>query len=142
MKDFSFGIVPVVQTDAGIEILLVQHQSKVGHWAFPKWHAEWQEIPLETAKREFEEETGILASFLTVEEDKIFDTHYRFKLFPKNILIEKTVTYFLAYLPKKLSVSVQKSELRDFSWLPFDAALDKLTYSIDKEMLNHFVKYF
>jgi len=142
MKDFSFGIVPVVRTENWIEVLLVQHKSKAWHWAFPKWHSEKNETNIETAKREFEEETWISAESLDINKIDTFSTHYNFKLFKKNIFIEKTVTYFIWYLSDKFSVFIQEDELCDSSWLPLDAAIKKLTYSVDKEMLNYFSKYF
>jgi 8-oxo-dGTP pyrophosphatase MutT (NUDIX family) len=46
------------------EYLIVQGRS-TGKWSFPKGHSKRGETPLECAKREIEEETGIPSSLLT-----------------------------------------------------------------------------
>ena len=46
------------------EYMLVQGRSS-GKWSFPKGHSKRGETPLECAKREIEEETGIPSSLLT-----------------------------------------------------------------------------
>ena len=106
MKDEAFGIVPIFSTESEPLFLLIQHQA--GHWAFPKGHADPGESALETAKRELEEETGI-RNYEVLEEPS-FVEHYSFvqegtPSFVKHYSfakegesIEKTVTYFLAFV--------------------------------------------
>ena len=55
--DQAFGLIPVLINNNHYQFLLIQHQG--GHWGFPKGHAEAGESPVQSACREFEEETGI-----------------------------------------------------------------------------------
>lgn len=54
---------------------------------------------------------------------------------------DKNVVWFLGFLEKKEVVSVQASELQNYAWLCAEDALTKITYSEDKVMLEHFIRY-
>jgi 8-oxo-dGTP pyrophosphatase MutT (NUDIX family) len=59
------GIIRVKSFDYGeYEYIIVQGRS-TGKWSFPKGHSKRGELPLECAKREIEEETGISSSLLS-----------------------------------------------------------------------------
>ena len=64
-KDESFGIIPIFCQGDSYSFLLIQHQA--GHWGFPKGHAISGELPVETACRELQEETGI-SDYTLLEE--------------------------------------------------------------------------
>src|SRR3990167_6052811 len=54
----SYGVIPIFKNKDGFYILLVKN-SKGGHWGLPKGTPEKDEKPIDTAKRELAEETGI-----------------------------------------------------------------------------------
>ncbi len=57
--EVSYGVIPIAYENPGkIYVCMVQHKAGK-HWAFPKGHMEPNELPLETAARELQEETGL-----------------------------------------------------------------------------------
>lgn len=132
LTDRSFGIVPIApasETETELHFLLIQHQA--GHWGFPKGHAETNETPVDAACREFEEETGIQDYRLL--DETAFSESYRFT--KKQKLIEKTVTYYVALVQTK-RVTVQADEVRDFAWLPYAVALQRITFPQSRRLLT------
>lgn len=129
-RDAGFGVVPV-QVGAGGDrrYLLIQHQA--GHWAFPKGHAEAGETPLETAHREFQEETGItqyeIIPGIELSENYNFEIKGRYQF--------KTVRYFPAIV-QQTEVKIQLSEIKDFAWLPYAEAMKRLTYAPNRQVLT------
>ena len=115
------------------QFLLIQHQA--GHWGFPKGHAEPGEAPLETACREFEEETGIRD--YQVSESLPLVEVYRFVKAQKNKTqktIEKTVTYFVAWV-QSMQVRPQEKEIQGYLWLPYEAALTQISFEQSQKLL-------
>ncbi|MGX7109128.1 bis(5'-nucleosyl)-tetraphosphatase [Facklamia miroungae] len=105
--------------------LLIQHENG-GHWSFPKGHVEEGEIEEETAQREIKEETGL---------DVVLDTHFRqvTRFSPKEGVM-KNVIYFIARaLTDK--VDRQLEEVKQIIWLPYQEALEKITYPNDQDLL-------
>ncbi|MFM7424788.1 MAG: bis(5'-nucleosyl)-tetraphosphatase [Elainella sp.] len=130
--DCAFGIVPLAgasETEPAPQFLLIQHQA--GHWGFPKGHAEAGETPIVAACREFEEETGIRAYRLL--DETAFSESYRFT--KKQKLIEKTVTYYVALVATR-QVMIQAKEVQDFVWLPYAAALERITFPQSQALLT------
>jgi 8-oxo-dGTP pyrophosphatase MutT (NUDIX family) len=134
MKDEAFGIVPIFSTESEPLFLLIQHQA--GHWAFPKGHANPGETPAETAKREFEEETGI-SDFKMLEEPS-FAEHYSFV--KQGELIEKTVVYFLGFV-NSIEVNLQESEIQNSAWLAYEAAIKLITFDENRKMFERVKVY-
>ncbi len=93
-EQISCGIVPIYIKDWQKYVLLVQWRHN--HWWFPKWHIEKGELCIQTALREFQEETWIPADFIDVKEDKLIEDRYWFKLGDEKIF--KIVRYFIWYL--------------------------------------------
>ncbi|WP_416670873.1 bis(5'-nucleosyl)-tetraphosphatase [Egbenema bharatensis] len=133
MKDAAFGIVPVHRHPAGDRFLLIQHHA--GHWGFPKGHADPGETAQETAQREFEEETGIQDYRLL---ETAFVEQYQFQQQGKTI--EKTVTYFPAIVQSE-TVTYQEAEIQAYAWLPYDAALETITFEQSKQLLVKVADY-
>lgn len=129
LRDFSFGVVPVRREGSRILFLLVQHRS--GHWAFPKGHAEAGETYLQTARRELLEETGV--GDVDILGDQKFVEHY--DAVKRGREIDKTVTYYLGWV-KDSAVRVQPEEIRDFAWLDFDEASQRITFEETREILR------
>ncbi|MEG5040245.1 MULTISPECIES: NUDIX domain-containing protein [unclassified Microcoleus] len=134
MKDECFGIVPICGKEADALFLLIQHQA--GHWAFPKGHANPGESPAETARREFEEETGI-SDFEMLDEPS-FTEHYSFV--KDGEPIEKTVTYFLGFV-NSVEVVLQEEEIQNSAWLPFEEAVKRITFDANRLMFGEVKAY-
>ncbi|MEG4494065.1 NUDIX domain-containing protein [Microcoleus sp. D3_18_C4] len=134
MKDECFGIVPIFGKEADALFLLIQHQA--GHWAFPKGHANPGESPAETARREFEEETGI-SDFEMLDEPS-FTEHYSFV--KDGEPIEKTVTYFLGFV-KSMEVVLQEEEVQNSAWLSFEEAVKQITFDANRLMFAEVKAY-
>ena len=100
------------------------------YWDFPKGHIEKGENLEETAKREVEEETG-LKDIKLIEGFKEW-IKYFFKFKGKNIF--KIVTFFLAETKTK-EVKVSFEHI-GFKWLPYEEAIEKLTFKNAKEILK------
>ena len=133
-KDASFGLVPMHKDGDVIEFLLIQHTK--GHWAFPKGHAEREESFLETAQREFEEETGIMQ--YQVDNSIIFQEEY----YPQKDgqIFQKTVSYYPAWVSDK-KVVIQESEISDCGWFEYKEAIQKITFAGSKKILREVKKY-
>jgi bis(5'-nucleosidyl)-tetraphosphatase len=129
LTDAAFGIIPVLKKDHVFHYLLIQHHA--GHWSFPKGHAELGETPLETAQREFTEETGI--QDFQVLKNSSFLEQYAFT--QKGQTINKTVVYFTAWVNSEV-VECQAEEIQAYAWLPFEEALEKLTFDTTRQVLT------
>lgn len=109
------------------EFLLLHYGA--GHWGFPKGNRERGETKLETAIREIEEETGLKNLEFTDFEEEI---NYFYKRDGKTVY--KTVTYFLA--TSKTKKVVLSWEHIGFEWVPYEKAVEKLTYQNAREVLQ------
>lgn len=100
------------------------------YWDLPKGHIEKDENELETVRREVEEETGLKdIEFVGGFREGI---RYFFKFKGENIL--KFVTFYLAKTKtKKIRLSY---EHKDYAWLEYKQALEKLTFKNAKEILK------
>lgn len=134
MKDEAFGIVPILRQEEGEKFLLIQHHA--GHWGFPKGHADPGETAIAAACREFEEETGITAYKLLGETS--FSEEYSFIRNKKNV--RKTVTYFPAVVTSDV-VTCQAKEIKDYAWLPYEAAVNKITFNPARQLLVEVYDY-
>ena len=133
MKDISYGIIPVFKkADNGFLFCIVHHQAS--HWAFPKGHLIGDETPLETAKRELYEETGI--NQCSILDNVSFEEKYNFE--QNSQIIEKTVIYFLGFVDElKISTPEKfKSEILETKWVTYDEAMKLLTYDTAKDILK------
>lgn len=127
-REFSAGVVVYHQTPQHRYYLLLQYGA--GHWDFPKGHIEKGENKQEAALRELKEEAGLV---LTLQEGFEHSFSYFFKNPKTHELILKEVYFFIASSPhKKVTLSFEHT---DFAWLPFDKALEQLTYKNAQELL-------
>ncbi len=123
MREESCGAV-IYHSD---EFLLLHYEA--GHWDFPKGNREKGETKLETARREIKEETGLADLEFTDFEQEISYFYRR-----EGKTIHKTVTYFLA---KSFSKNITISwEHKGYEWLPYEKALDKITFQNAREILK------
>ena len=99
-----------------------------GHWDFPKGHIERGEDELKAARREVFEETGLEVEFLFGFREVI---RYTFR--ERHGVIEKTVVFFLATTDKEdVRISYEHT---GYLWLPYEEALEKITYGSSKKIL-------
>lgn len=126
LTDFSCGVIPISRSDQGTRFLLVQHQA--GHWAFPKGHPEGNETPIQTARRELAEETGLAEVRLL--DAPAFEERYCFTK-KSGKTVDKLVTYYLGDVPPAIvdQVSVQEEEVRAYAWGDRHATMDRITFS-------------
>jgi len=107
-------------------------------WEFPKGHIEKGETLLETAKRETEEETGLVINDIhpSFRHESNYFIKKNYSTGKKLDIPEpKTVTYFLGIAPtKEVKLSFEHSE---YGWFTADEANEKLKYSSKKEVLEH-----
>lgn len=100
------------------------------HWDYPKGHLEEGETAWQAAVRELREETGIRQVDRVGRFEK--NMHYAFYSSKKGP-VHKTVTYFAGRT--RTEEVVVSDEHSGFAWLPYDEAMERLTYDNAREML-------
>lgn len=138
--EVSVGAVIFHRFQNGIRYLLLRYPH--GHWDYVKGHVEAGESYEETLKRETQEESGIehidIANGFR-EATRYFYTakgseREKRKRAGKGLWIFKTVYFYLAETPK--TEIIISDEHIDFAWLPFDDAVQKLSFPATKEILR------
>lgn len=130
MKTFdekSCGV--VLFRDEGDKRLFLTLKYPGGHIDLVKGHVELNETEIETATRELIEETGIS----DVEYVEGFRQHISYKYMKNNKPSNKQVIFFLGRTD--LEDVKLSHEHHEFYWLPFEQALEKLTYDNAKNLL-------
>ncbi|MEP7162546.1 MAG: NUDIX domain-containing protein [Candidatus Moraniibacteriota bacterium] len=133
------GVVFRESASLGREYLLIQYPS--GHFEFPRGHIEEGETEEETLRRETEEETGItdLVVYPLRMSARFFYTakgneYTRRKREGRGTIIFKEAHYY----PAKTGASevVLSHEHIDMIWLPFEEALEKVTFDNARRILS------
>ena len=138
VKDQSFGVAAVFkQSDGDFLFCLVQHQGE--HYGFPKGHPNPGETPLETARRELEEETGLVD--VEIIPELYFDHSYMFE--KDGVTYDKSVRYFLGYVSNTNTVIPDdfKHEISEIKWLPYKEVRKMITYENAKLLLDQVWEY-
>ncbi len=133
MKLFSSaGIILVREHNNRYDYLLLHYPH--GHWDLPKGKIEASESKEQAALRELKEETG-----LTTEIMPNFCVSYHYFFKQDGDLIKKTVYFFIG---KTSSDTVTlSSEHIGYAWLPFDKALEQLTFDNTKAVVEKAEKF-
>lgn len=134
-RDFSYGIIPMCELKNTRQYLVIQQQA--GHWGFPKGHKEPGETDLQTAVREFEEETNLPTPQL--DHNQVFVENYTIPTPSGGIY--KEVRFYLGRLPQELEPNIQKSELKAWKWLPEDKVTTQLTFDATKQLFEKVLAY-
>ena len=121
----SCGAIIFKESNKNLLVLLVQMNK--GHWSFPKGHMELDETEEQTSLRETKEET-----YLDIEIIKGFRKTINYF---SDINTLKEVVYFLAK-PTSTIIIRQEEEIRSIIWIKIEDALDKLSYKMDKKILQ------
>ena len=120
----------IIYTIKNNTILYLILQYGAGHWDLPKGKIEKEETKQEAALRELMEETGLTAELNNGFEETI---HYIFTDYDKQ-LAQKTVYFFTGHAT---STDVKLSdEHTAFKWLPYNDALEQLTYDNAKKVVK------
>jgi bis(5'-nucleosidyl)-tetraphosphatase len=134
-REISAGAVIFRRTKFGPEFLILQYEQ--GHWDFVKGNIEKGEDEKETVKREIEEETGIARARFVDGFRETIKYLYRWK----GQSIFKIVIFYLAETrQKKVKLSYEHI---GYNWLPYQEALQSLTFRNSKEVLrkaNEFIE--
>ncbi|MBM3341732.1 MAG: NUDIX domain-containing protein [Betaproteobacteria bacterium] len=122
-KILSCGIVPVRYADGDWRLLVLRAYK---NWDFPKGVVELDEDPLEAAKRETEEETGI------TDLDFVFGEDYK-ETVPYNVTStgHKVARYYVAETREEditlpVSPKLNRPEHHEYRWVTCDEAEDLL----------------
>ncbi len=112
----SFGIIPIAFERDGSPVFLILRA--YAHWDFPKGGAEKGETPLQAAKREMIEETGIHEFTLAWGEGSMETEIYAGG---------KVVTYFPARVEKQqitlpVSPELGRPEHNEYRWVSYEEA--------------------
>jgi 8-oxo-dGTP pyrophosphatase MutT (NUDIX family) len=138
LQETSYGIIPFSKHKGEWKVLVVLHLK--GHWGFPKGHAEEGEASLQTAQREFQEETGLQVVSL-LSKNCISESYSFVK---EGQLVIKEVHYYPALVSG--TVQLQPQEIAQGEWLCFSEAKDRLTFRESKylfqEVLDGLKDYF
>lgn len=127
--------------DGNREYLLLQYRHR--HWEFARGHVEHGESLIEAARRETEEETGIVSLSLLPKFHRRIHFFYRAKgreraerkKEGRSVWIVKTVHFFLAEVPNDLSVRLSDESL-DALWLSPERAIRRATFENAKKLLR------
>jgi len=136
---FSAGGIVLRDAMFGPDIVLVRRFAPAaggsqsflhGLWALPKGTPIAEETPAETARREVEEETG-----LVVEVDR-FAGSIQYQFTRDSVLFRKTVNFYLMHAVGG-DFTQHDGEYDAVEWVPVDRALEQMTYNTEASLLRH-----
>jgi len=133
MKEDSFGVIPLMRHEGEWRIFIILHKHG-NHWGFPKGKANSGEAPLESARRELKEETGLEVEQVLCEQP-IIETYTFYRNKAK---VDKTVHYYPAIVSG--AFILQPEEIRDGKWLSFQKAHQTLTFNEAKALCKKIEK--
>ncbi|MBT6143527.1 NUDIX domain-containing protein [bacterium] len=123
----SCGTVVYTQVNGKVEYLLLKYPQ--GHWDFAKGHIEENESIVACALRELTEETGI--NKVQLIDGFFHELSYYYR--QDAVAHYKKVDFFLV---EAFETQVKIShEHRDFKWLPFQEALELVSFENAKNLL-------
>ena len=128
-EEKAFGFVVVTRDLDGDRYLLVKQKD---HWSFPKGHAEEGEEPIETARRELLEETGLFE----IEPLTQFSFYEEHTFMREGVEILKKNTYFLAIAKADEDVHPQAGEIEECRFVTADEAVKLFTFEGSKQILE------
>lgn len=113
----SYGIIPVYKNSGEFYILCVKN-TKSGSWGLPKGTPEENETPIETAKRELTEETGI--QNIEISSGKTFKESYSFE--EGGLTHYKTNTYYFGFVNEMIDKQDNLDGVDEARWIKIDEA--------------------
>jgi 8-oxo-dGTP pyrophosphatase MutT (NUDIX family) len=139
LKDYSYGIIPLMEKD-GKRYTILTHLSSWNHRGMPKWHGEKWETSIESAIRELQEETGLIITKKQID-NKPYIEHYTCFSKRHGQEVAKEVTYYTACIPytditKLAWYSESDGEILGKRILTLDDALSLVTYDESRRLLQ------
>jgi 8-oxo-dGTP pyrophosphatase MutT (NUDIX family) len=128
-KSKSCGI--LLFNEKGNKFLLMKHPTR---WDIPKGHDEKGETDLDTAYREFEEETGISRKKIQLIDGYQFKLKYETYEKRYNEICSKTLLVFLAQMTEEAKIKVTEHD--DFKWFKWQPPHD-----IQEKTINPLLRY-
>lgn len=119
----------IYRVSGGKRLYLLLHYDE-GHWDFPKGHVEAGEGEEQTARREIEEETGILQ----LEFAAGFREAIQYSFRRGGAFVPKQVVFFLAET-KEERVRLSDEHI-GFEWMEYASAKKRATYRNAKSLLE------
>lgn len=136
-REQCYGFILVPENDFN-KFLILERRGSPGDWTFPKGHHEEGETPLQTAKRETKEESG-------VEDIKVLDfnlIHEEYKIKKGNEESLKYNDYFIGLVKdEKVKITIQIEEIQSYKWVSYKEAIDSFKYETRKNALREAKKY-
>ncbi len=113
--------------------VLLQYATR-NHWTFPRGRLEEGERPIDAARREIEEETGIArVKFIPGYKETI---HFRYQWPPKTEGAEQRLKFITFYLGEVFASNITISEEhKNFVWAPYDKALKIIKHKNSRDLL-------
>ncbi len=117
--------------DRAVDVALAARRTRKGDlaWGLPKGLVEKGEAPEETAVREVQEETGLVAEII----EPLGDISYWYVWNEERV--RKKVTFFLMEAVGG-DVSVHDHEMEDVRWFPLPEARRRATYPSERDVLR------
>jgi 8-oxo-dGTP pyrophosphatase MutT (NUDIX family) len=123
------GVVLRKGSDGEARFLLIRDSYR--NWGFPKGHLEPGEPPVEAARREIAEETG-LSDLIQHGPIQVIDWYFRFR----GKTIHKYCHFFLFESKQGEPVPQVEEGITDCTWQSLDAALRTISYDNARSVLE------
>jgi len=137
------SVLVVVYTRAG-QVLLLRRADAPEFWQSVTGSMDWgDELPAETAARELFEETGIAVNPIELTDWKITQQYEIFPQFRARYapgVVTNTEHFFSIELPDVRPVMVSPGEHLEYSWVPFEKAVDQVFSWTNRDALRHLMK--
>jgi 8-oxo-dGTP diphosphatase len=124
------GGVVLRRSDAGAEVVICG-RSPVGLWALPKGKPNEGEPPIENARREVEEETGLKVA----PGPLVGEVRYSF-FRPEDGTVRNKVVRFYLMTAVGGDTSAHDAEFDEVVWVPAEEALRRLTYENEARIVE------
>ena len=131
----SFGIIPIFKKDKDIFVCCVLNE-KSNEWGLPKGTPEEGESPIDTAKRELKEETGITE--FEIIGGKTFSENYSFE--EGGTTHQKQNVYYIAEVSEMIEKNPAIDSV-DMKWININAADDFFKFETIKNILKEVLSY-
>jgi len=128
-RETSAGGVVVRRADGEIHYLLIRDGH--GNWGFPKGHLDRGEAPLDAARREIAEETGLHDLALHADLG-VIDWHFR----AGSALVHKFCHFFLFETPTPMVTPQLDEGITECRWFLLPAAIKSTTYENSRAVLR------
>ncbi|MCK4670589.1 MAG: NUDIX domain-containing protein [Nanoarchaeota archaeon] len=125
----------VFRDDNGKRKYLLLHYG-VRHWDYVKGHIEKGETTKATIRRETEEETGIKDIEFVPDFKETIQWYFKHD----EQLIKKFAVFYLAKTKTK-EIKLGSHEHTGYVWLPYDKAIEKVTFKSAKDILKKAEKF-